>query len=162
MRFWASLLVILLVACLAFSVPQARAVGPEEASGAVASAERSLRDAFRAVSDAETAGANVSALIDRLNEAGGGLTSSENALVVGNYSGAVDQAGMCKASADGVSYDAAVLKSDSAAQAAGWWLTVSLSAAGAALFAAALFLVWRRFKRAYERKLSQSRPEVVA
>jgi hypothetical protein len=152
----------LLVACLVFSVPWACAVGPEEASGAVADADRSLRDAFRVVSDAETFGAKVSGLMGRLNEAGVALTSAEVALSAGNYSGAVGWAGSCKALADGISGDAGVLKSDSAARAAGWWLTVSFSVVGAAVFVAALLLVWRWFRRTYEGKLLESRPEVAA
>lgn len=162
MRFWVSLFAVLLVACLVFSVPWACAVGPEEASGAVADADRSLRDSFRVVSDAEAFGANVSGLMGRLNEAGAALTSAGVALVAGNYSGAVSLVGTCKALAEGVSGDAGVLKSDAVARAAGWRLTVSFSAVGAAVFVAALFLVWRWFRRTYERKLLESRPEVAA
>jgi len=151
-----------LVACLVSSVPWACAVGPEEASGAFADADRSLRDAFRVVSDAEAFGVNVSGLLGRLNEAGGALTSAGVALAAGNYSGAVSLAGTCRALAEGVSGYAGVLKSDAVARAAGWWLTVSFSAVGAALFVATLLLVWRWFRRTYEGKLLESRPEAVA
>jgi hypothetical protein len=114
------------------------------------------------VSDAEAAGANVSGLMGRLNEAGGALTSAGVALAVGNYSDAVSLAGTCTSLADGVSRDAGVLKSDSVARAADWMLTVSFSAVGAAVFVAVLFLVWRWFRRVYGEKLFESRPEVVA
>ena len=162
MRFWVSVFAVLLVACLVFSVPWVCAVGPEEASGTVADADRSLRDAFRVVWDAEAAGANVSVLVSRLNEAGGALASADDALAAANYSGAVSLAGACKGLADGVSGEAAVLKSDAVVRAADWWLTVSFSVVGAAVFVAALFLVWRWFRRVYERRLLASRPEAVA
>jgi len=162
LRCWVSLFAVVLAACTVLSVSWACASGPEEASGAVADAERSLRDAFRVVSDAEAFGANVSGLLDRLNEAGGALTSAGVALAEGNYSGAVGWAGTCRALSEDVSGDADVLKSDAVARAAGWWLTVSFSAVGAGVFVAALFLVWRWFRRTYEGKLLESRPEAVA
>jgi hypothetical protein len=140
----------------------ASAVGPEEASGRVTDADRSLRDAFYVVSDAEAAGANVLELLVRLNEAGGALSSAEVALAVGNYSGAVNFASVCKGLADGISGEADVLKSDAVARAGDWWLTVSFSAVGAAVFTAALFLVWRWFRRVHEEKLLGSKPEVTA
>jgi len=144
------------------SVPWARAVSPEEASAAVADAEQSLHIAFRTASDAEGAGANVSALMERLNQAGDALTEAGVALAAGNYSDAVEKAGASRGLADGVSGDAGVLKSDAVSRASGWWVTVSFSVVDAAAFVVVLFLVWRGLRRGYEGKVIESRPEVVS
>jgi len=149
------------VACLAVNVLPVSAVGPGEADAAVADADGALRGAFVAASDAESVGANVSGLMGRLTEAGAALTGAKVALASGNYSHAVSWAGTCKALAEGVSGDAGVLKSDSVARAAGWWLAVSFGVVGAAVFVAVLFLVWRWFRRVYGGKLLESRPEVA-
>jgi hypothetical protein len=162
LRWWVSFFVFLFVACLLFSVPGGLAAGPEEASVAVADAQSSLQCSFRAVFDAEALGANVSGLMSRLNDAGGAFASAGVALSAGNYGEAVDRAAACKSLADGVSGDAGVLGADASVKAAGWWMTVSFSVVGAAVFVAVLFFVWRRFRRAYEEKLLESRPEVAA
>jgi hypothetical protein len=137
-------------------------VGFEEASVAVADADTALRGAFDAVLDAESAGANVSGLMGRLNDAGVALTGANVALAAGNYSDAVGRAGECRGLADGVVLDAGVLKNDAAAQASRWWVTVLLSVTGSVVFVVVLFLVWRRFKRYYADRLLGSRPEVAA
>jgi hypothetical protein len=162
LRCWVSLFSVLLVALLMLSVPWALAVSPEEASAAVANAEGSLHDAFRMVADAEAMGANVSALMERLNHAGDALTGAEVALADADYSEATSKAEVCKGLADGVSGDAGILKSDAVAKASGWLVTVSFSVVGAAAFLTVLFLVWRRLRRGYEEKVFGSRPEVVS
>jgi len=143
-------------------VPRGLAVGAEEASVAVTDADTALRGAFAAALNAESAGANVSGLIGRLNEAGVALTGARVALAAGNYSDAVGGAGECKGLADIVVLDAGLLKNDAAAQASRWWVTVLLGVTGSVVFVVVLFLVWRRFKRYYADKLLGCRPEVAA
>jgi hypothetical protein len=162
LRWWVNVFAVLAVVCLMFSVPCGLTVGAEEASVAVADADGALRGAFGAVLDAERAGANVSGLIGRMNEAGVALTGARVALAAGNYSDAVSRAGECRGLADGVVLDAGVLKNDAAAQASLWWVTVLLGVTGSVVFVVILFLVWRRFKRYYADRLLGSRPEVVA
>lgn len=162
MRWWVNVLAVLAIVCLMFSVPCGLAVGFEEASVAVADADIALRGAFDAVSDAESAGANVSGLMGRLNEAGVALTGARVALAAGNYSDAVGRAGECRGLADGVVLDAGVLKNDAAAQASLWWVTVLLGVTGSVVFVVVLFLVWLRFKRYYADRLLGYRPEVAA
>ena len=82
-------------------------------------------------------------------------------LKAGNFSDAVSRAEACEGLADGVSGDANALRTDAVAQAAGWWVTVLVSAAGSVVFVCVLFLVWRRFKRVYGDRLLKCRPEVV-
>ncbi len=127
----------------------------------VAGADQALRAAFRSVLDAEQSGANVSALLPRLNEAGSALTVAEEALTAGNYSDAAVSAGVCKSLANGVEGDAVVLKSDAVAAAGNWWVTVVLSVVGSVVFVGVLFFVWRRFRRGYLKRMLGSRPEVT-
>jgi hypothetical protein len=161
LRFWVGVLVFVIVVWLVLSVPRAFAAGSGEADLAVSDADAALRAAFVHVSDAEKAGANVSGLMGRLNEAGDALASARAALEMGNYSDAVSRADLCKSLVSGVVGDADALKSDAVATASGWWITVSFSVVGSAVFVAVLFLVWRWFRRFYAAKLLESRLEVV-
>ena len=162
MRFWVNVFAFMLVACLASAVPLAFAASGEEAEAAVAVAEVRLRGAFAACLDAEAAGANVTGLMTRLSLAGVELSGARVSLAAGNFSDAVSRAEACRGLADGVSGDANALRTDAVAQAAGWWVTVLLSAAGSVVFVCVLFLVWRRFKRVYGDRLLKCRPEVAA
>jgi hypothetical protein len=145
-----------------FSVPSGLAIGAEEASAVVADADLALRGAFVAVLDAESAGANVSGLIGRLNEAGVALTGARVALAAGNYGDAVSRAGECRGLGASVVLDAGVLKNDAVAQASLWWVRMLLSVVGSVVFVVVLFFVWLRFKRYYADKLLGCRPEVAA
>lgn len=160
LRFWVGVLVFVVVVWLVLSVPRAFAAGSGEADLAVSDADDALRGAFVHVSDAEGAGANVSGLMGRLNEAGDALASARAALEMENYSDAVSRAGVCKSLVSGVVGDADALKT-AVATASGWWITVSFSVVGSAVFIVVLFLVWRWFRRFYAAKLLESRLEVV-
>jgi hypothetical protein len=161
LRFWVGVLVFVIVVWLVLSVPQAFAAGSGEADLAISDADDALRGAFVHVSDAEGAGANVSGLMGRLNEAGDALASARAALEMENYSDAVSRADLCMSLAIGVVEDAGVLKADAVATASGWWITISFSVVGSVVFVVVLFLVWRWFRRFYAAKLLESRPEVV-
>lgn len=147
--------------CLVFSVFVVFTVEGEDAAEAVANADVALRDAFLAVSNARASGANISVLIDKLTEAGAVLTSAKVALEMGNYNDAVDRADMCASLVSSIVEDASVLKIDAVATVPAWLSPMSLSVVSSALFVIGLFLVWRRFKRSYEAKLFESKPEVV-
>jgi hypothetical protein len=97
----------------------------------------------------------------RLNEAGDALAGARAALNMENYGDAVSRAGVCKSLVSGVVGDADVLKTDALAMASGWWITMSFSVVGSAVFVVVLFLAWRWFRRSYAAKLLESRPEVV-
>jgi hypothetical protein len=143
-----------------FSVPWGFAVGREEASVTVSDAEAALRSAFKAVSDAEGAGANVSGLVLRLNEAGGRLTLAEVAYRNGDYVEAYVRADACVALANGVADDAASLKGQALAVAGEWWKTFTLSVVGSAVLVVCLGLVWVWFKGSYGRRVLRLKPEV--
>ena len=142
------------------SVPFVIAASDEEA--AVADADAALRGAYRACLDAEAAGANVSLLLVRLNEAGVEFTGARVALASGNSSGAMNRAGLCKNLAEAVSVDAGTLRADALARAEGWWVTVVFGVVGAGVFVCVLFLGWRWFRRYYMCRFMESRPQVVS
>lgn len=162
MRFWVNMIVIsLLAVCVVGYVHSAYAVTYQDAANQVADADQTLRSAFNGTLDAEQHGANVSVLVTRLTDAGSALTEAEEALAVGNYSGAVDRAVACKSLASAVAEDAVVLKSDAVAAAGSWWVTVLLSVVTSLVFVGGVFFVWRWFRQGYLKKIAGSRPEVT-
>ena len=162
MRFWVNVFVVgFLVVCVVCSVHSAFAVTHQEASDQVAEADKVLRSAFKSVLDAEQSGANVSALLSRLNDAGSNLIAAEEVLAAGNYSGAVDLAGTVKLLANGVGSDADVLRSYAVAAAGNWWVTVVFSVVSSVVFGVALLFIWRWFRRRRVNKMLGSRPEVT-
>jgi hypothetical protein len=162
LRFWVKLFIVGFVFALAFGVvPRGFAVSSAEASASVAGADHALRAAFISALDAEQSGANVTALLVRLDDAGVDLTRAEAALGAGNYSDAASLAVTCTSLANGVSVDAGVLKGDAVATAGNWWMTVAFSVVGSVVFAVVLLFVWRRFRAGYVKRMMRSRPEVT-
>jgi hypothetical protein len=144
--------------CLPFHV-SAR----DEASSAIGEADDALRMAFEAVLEAEKAGANVSSLIVKLDEAGGLLAEAENAYIVGNFSEAVSRAEQCSVLADGVRGEAVTLKGEASVGAQiAFWQGLTFAVVGSAVFLIVLFFVWGWFKRAYANKLLRMKPEVAS
>jgi len=138
------------------------AKGADDASESVGNADAAVRLAFNATLDAERAGANVSGLIVRLNEAGEALTEAEIALGNGNSSEASSKAGQCVEIADGVKSDAEVLRASALDEAqTEFWTYLVFSVVGVAVFVVALALVWRRFKHSHVGKVFGMRPEVA-
>jgi len=134
-----------------------------EAYSRVRKADDALKKAYVAVSDAERAGANVSSLIVRLNEAGGVLAVAEMAYGNKDYDGASEKAEACVMMANGVFADASRLKSSALVDARLRFLnTLMLSITSAVVFVAGLVLVWIWFKRSYLRRLLKMKPEVAS
>ena len=155
-------LLLVLMAAGFISCGSPFAKGADDASESVGNADAAVRLAFNATLYAERAGANVSGLIVRLNEAGSVLVEAEIALGNGNSSEAFSKAGQCVEIADGVKSDAEVLRVSALDEAQTvFWTYLTFSVVGVAVFVAALALVWRRFKRGYVRKALGMRPEVA-
>jgi hypothetical protein len=128
--------------------------GADEASLSVESADVAVRQAFNATLDAERAGVDVSDLILRLNLASSVLEEAENALRVGNSSGAVDKANECIAIANSVLSDADYLKTSTLSEGPTVFLTtLNFSVVSIATFAATLVVVWGLLKRRYAEKM---------
>jgi hypothetical protein len=155
------LLVLVLVGLFSHGVFVVR--GADEASSSVGEADVAVRWAFNATLDAERAGANVSGLILRLNEAGEILTEAEMALGNGNSSEAAGKAGQCIGIAESVRSDADVLKASALDGARTvFWASLTFSVVGIVVFVVVLEFVWRRFKRGHVRKMLGMKPEVAA
>jgi hypothetical protein len=161
LRYWVNVCTALLIVCLGLGTTRAFAAGQQDPTLAVAEAKNALGDAFKAVSQAEDSGANVSGLMGRMNEADAALEEARAALAAGNYSDAVSFASECDALSVNVSHDAGKLESEAIAAAAKWWMTVSFSVAGSAASLIVLLTVWRRFKRHYFGQVLGSTPEVL-
>jgi hypothetical protein len=154
------LLVLALVGLFSHGVFVVR--GADEASSSVGEADVAVRRAFDAALDAERAGANVSGLIVRLNEAGGILTEAEIALKDGDSSEATGKAAQCIGIAESVKGDADVLKASALDEARTvFWASLTFSVVGIAAFAVVLMLVWRWFKRGHVEKMFGMKPEVA-
>jgi len=154
------LLVLMVAGLLSFGPLCVRGTG--DASASVGEADVAVRQAFNATLDAERAGANVSGLILRLNEAGEILTEAEMALGTGNSSEAASKAVQCIGIAESVKGDAVVLKASALDEAQTvFWMSLTFSVVGIAVFVVVLMLVWRWFKGGYVRKMLGMKPEVA-
>jgi hypothetical protein len=154
------LLVLALVGLFSHGVFVVR--GADEASSNVGEADVAVRQAFNATLDAERAGANVSGLIVRLNEAGGILTEAEIALGNGNSGEAASKAVQCIGIAESVKGDADVLKASALEKAQTvFWASLTFSVVGIVVFVVVLALVWRWFKGGYVRRMLGMKPEVA-
>jgi hypothetical protein len=136
--------------------------GAGEASSSVSDAYSAVRVAFNATLEAERAGANVSDLIARLNEAAGLLDEAEVALNSGNSSDAAIIAGQCIGIAESVQSDADALKASALDQARTvFWTYLTFSVVSSAAFVVVLAVVWQRFKCGYFRKMLGMKLEVA-
>jgi hypothetical protein len=135
----------------------------DEASLKIGEARDAIGLAFEAVLVAEGAGANVSGLTARLDEAGRVLGDAETAYGEGNVSVAFDKAVQSAELVEGVKNDAVGLKSSALAGAQRVFrLGLAFGVAGVPVFAVSLLVVWWWFKRFYVRKLLRMKPEVAS
>lgn len=166
MRVWLRVLLaaaaLLLVSVSGYGRPWAFGATHDAAATAVAAAESALVDCYLGVLDAEGAGANVSALVARLNVATGYLTEAQLRLRSGNFSGAVDSAGLVGESLDGVVDEAGVLHNAAAlarAQQLSW--AVGGSIVGVVVVGVLGVLGWGYVKGRHVRRVLTMTPEVA-
>jgi len=135
----------------------------DEASSAIGDADNALRHAFEAILEAERAGANVSGLIARLNEAGLFLAEAEIELRGGNSSGAVSEAHTCFVMTESIIEEASSIKASALAERReSLWQTMLFSLTGSTSFIVLLLIVWILLKVRYFEKLSKMKPEVAS
>ena len=137
--------------------------GAEEAALAIERAEGVVASGYQAVLEAEGAGANVSGLLARLNEAGGLLALARVSYRVGDFDGTVRFAELCGEIGEGVRFDALGVR-DFAVEEAGhrFWRAIIGSIVGVAIIVFLSFLGWFIFKGRYYRRVLGMRPEVVS
>jgi CHASE3 domain sensor protein len=134
----------------------------DQTASKLQAANNAVEQAFNAVLDAEKAGANVTALLSRLNLATGLLSQAEMAYRNGNLTAAASYADSVVPIASEVQTDAVNAKKEASnAYQNALWLTIGLSVIGAVIFILALFMIWKRLKRGYLKSLYSAKPEVT-
>jgi len=131
------------------------------AASALTDAEGVVVSAYQVVLRAEEAGANVSGLLVRLNEAGGFLARARMAYDFGDFEEAASFANSSRNI--GVEVDnAAVELKDSAffERVQRMWFMMIGSIIGVILVFLGSFWVWRAFKHRYNRRVLMMKPEV--
>jgi hypothetical protein len=143
-------------------VPACFAADASLAGKAIDQAERDLTEAYVNVSEADSAGADVSALLGKLNSAGFYLSEANVSFKAGNYDYAVALAMDCSNAVNGVADEAANLKSytEEVRDNTIFW-AVFVSVLGVLSVVVLGFLGWGFLKRRYFRELLNKRPEVV-
>ncbi len=125
-------------------------------------ANTAVNQAFSAVLDAEKAGANVTDLLSKLNQADSILAGAENSYRVGDLSQAAVQADSVLPIAQQVTSAAQNAKQTAQTNAQfSFYATIVLTVFGSVVFVLVLLMVWRRLKRSYIKNLSEAKPELV-
>lgn len=159
------LLVVLLILS-AFVSPifilKAHASSEDLAVSAISQAEEALASAYEAVLEAEQAGANVSSLLARLNDAGRLLAKAQVAYRLADVDEATHSANLCYEISKGVRSDANEPRIGAyETRVMGFWLTMTGSLVGVVAVVFGSFLGWRAFKRRYYRRMLRTKPEVA-
>jgi len=160
------LLVVLLI-FLAFVFPifvfRASASSRDAATSAISQAEEVVASAYEAVLEAEQAGANVSGLLVRLNEAGDLLARAQVAFRLGDFDETVLSANLCSEIGEEVRSEADELRVKAyGVRVTGSWLTMTGSLVGVVTVFLGSFWGWRVFKRRCIRRVLRMKPEVSA
>ena len=157
------IMAVLLVFVACAFVFAAFAVDESSAASDVTGAEADMVSAYEAVLEAEQVGADVSALLVRLNDASESLAEAEVAYRLGDFNESVRLADLCSAISEEVKSEAGELR----LQAYGaWyfdmWLKIAGSLVGVVVVGLGGFWAWRVFKRRYYRRVLKMKPEVVS
>jgi hypothetical protein len=142
-------------------LPTCFAVDATEASGAIGQAEHDLGSAFAVVAEAESAGADVSVLLNKLENADDFLTEAYIAFRAGDYGNARLFAVNCSRAVEGVADDAARFNANAeTARSDRLFLTVTESGAGLVLLLVLGFFGWSFLKKRYFKRVLGMKPEV--
>lgn len=131
------------------------------APGDLANAENAVGQAFSTVLAAEQAGANVTELLVRLNDAATFLSQAGMDYRNGDPNTAVQNADNASSIASEV--NAAAVDAKETASVTGQdalWNVITFSVVGAIVLSLTLFLIWRRYKQNYVKNMYDAKPEV--
>jgi len=155
------LVVVFVFAAFVFVSPVLAGSDQEAASSVLSAAEDAILGAYDAFTEAEQAGANVSGLLVRLNEAAGLLAEARMAFEDGNFDEATNFAGLsseftreAESEAGRLEVEASYVRFNRS-----WWFSVG-SVLGVLFVLIASFFSYRYFKRRYYRRLLKTRPRV--
>jgi len=134
----------------------------QEIAVSISEAEQSMVQTYEAVLDAEKAGANVSNLLARLNNATGLLSEAHIAFEAHNFEDATRFADLASEVAWKVGSEAERLEVEANDANANrlQWFTIG-SVLGVSIVISASLLGYRYFKRRYYRRLLKTRPRVA-
>lgn len=160
----ATLLVVAVVtASSAVLLQSVFAATGDDGQATIEAADSAIRQAFSNVLDAEKAGGNVSSLISQLDTAGSFLSDAENAYRPGNATVDDTNINSVQTIAETVNRDALILKDASIADAQrALWMNLIFSIVGSIALSIGLFVVWKKFKVAYQKKMLELKPEVTS
>ena len=126
------------------------AISQSEAVSALDDAEGAVVSAYQAVLKADAAGANVSGLLIRLNDAGQLLTRARMAYGSGDFDSALELAVLCQERLGGFVADADVLTEIAAKdRSLDFWVNVVGSIVGSVGVVCGSFIVWSYLDRRY-------------
>jgi hypothetical protein len=128
----------------------------------VEGAEETVIEAYEAVLEAETVGADVSGLLDRLDIAGAYLALARMCSRTGNIEGAMDNARLSVEALDGLVEEAWSLR-DKAVRKAGerFWMAIGGSVVGVAVVVCGGWFGWGWFKTRYSQRSLEMKSEVI-
>jgi len=158
-NIFACLTVAMIIA--AWLIPAGFAVNVEEANAVISQAETDIGSAYAVVADAETAGVDISALLNQLSSAGDSLSRAYVAFGTGEYANASALAIECSRALDGVTVTAASLKAE-AEKAHSDRLLFSMvgSSVGLVLLLVFGFLGWKLLKKRYFKRILDMKPQM--
>jgi len=135
----------------------------EDAASAIESAELAVDVAYEAVLEAEGVGANVSSLLNELNDGAEALSKAYISNRVGNFDDAVYFADLCCDLVGGIEAEANELRDVAAVDRNQRFLLTSFGSVFAVVgvFCGGFF-GWRFFKSRYHRRVLKMKPEVVS
>ena len=158
----ATMLLVFWVVVILLSEPYALAQ-VNQTSSQFQTANNAVEQAFNAVHSAETANANITNIQNQLNNAATLLAQAENANLTGDQNTALNDATSVIAIANQVTTQANTLKNSGANSSKPYFqFTVFATVIVSGMFLVGLFMVWRRFKRNYLKRLQKSKVEIVA
>ena len=158
-----AVLFILLAFVSSVFVLSPMALDVEDAASAIESAESAVNLAYEAVLEAEGVGANVSGLLDELNDGVEALSEAYMSNRVGDFDDAIYFADLCCDLVGGIEAEANELRDVAAVDRNQRFLLTSFGSVFAVVgvFCGGFF-GWRFFKSRYHRRVLKMKPEVVS
>jgi ATP-dependent Zn protease len=157
-------IIAIIVLSVLVSMPTAHlaVVKASNETASIEAANASINQAFTNVLAAGKAGGNVTQLLATLNTAGALLAEADNAYQTGSLDNANSLANNARSISIQVNSEAIGLRNSSnSASQSNMVLTAFFSVIAAIIFCELMLLMWRRFKRGYNRKLLTSKPMVA-
>jgi hypothetical protein len=126
-------------------------------------ADNTIEQAFNAIIDAERSGANITILLNQLNDANGALAKAENYYQSGNLDLAAPEADNAVSIAQQVTIQAENTKQAGMVSSQSiFLLTIGFTVVAILILVLALLFLWRVFKKWYIGNLSQAKPKVTS